>query len=145
VPQHPYCFPGTVAENVRLAAPAATDAALARGLAAVGLAELDPASLIGEAGTGLSSGQRRRLGVARALLKHGALLILDEPTAGLDAESEALVLAAVRAAARDGNRAVLLVAHRAAALAVADRVVTIGARSVAAVPPVTHARAEEPA
>jgi ATP-binding cassette subfamily C protein CydCD len=131
VPQHPFCFPGTVAENVRLAAPNASDADLAEALAAVGLAELDPASLIGEGGTGLSSGQRRRLGVARALLRGGDVLILDEPTAGLDAESEALVLAAVRAEARTGNRAVLLVAHRAAALAISDRVVTVAARSEA--------------
>jgi ATP-binding cassette subfamily C protein CydCD len=129
VPQHPYCFPGTVVENVRLAAPDASDAAVYAALAAVGLAELDPAAVLGESGSGLSSGQRRRLGVARVLLRDSDFLILDEPTAGLDAASEATVLAAVRAAARDRKRAVLLVAHRPAALAIADRVVTIVARS----------------
>jgi ABC-type transport system involved in cytochrome bd biosynthesis fused ATPase/permease subunit len=67
--------------------------------------------------------------VARALLKGGDFLMLDEPTAGLDEESEATVLASVRAAARAHNRAVLLVAHRPAALAIADRVVSVVARS----------------
>ena len=87
--------------------------------------------VIGEGGSGISSGQRRRIGVARALIKNAEVLILDEPTAGLDAASEATVLAAVRDFARSRNRAVLLVAHRPAALAIADCVVSINARSAA--------------
>jgi ATP-binding cassette subfamily C protein CydCD len=130
VPQHPYCFPGTVSENVRLGSPAATDADVDRVLAAVGLADLDPASPLTQGGAGVSSGQRRRIGVARALLRGGRVLILDEPTAGLDAASEATVLEAIRSAAREEGRAVLLVAHRPAALAGADRVVTVSARRI---------------
>jgi len=124
VPQQPFLFAGSVADNVRLAAPDAADADVAEALAAVGLADVDPLLLLGERGVGFSSGQRRRLGVARALLRHAPLLLLDEPTAGLDDIAEATVLAAIRGAARSGA-AVLLVAHRPAAAAAADRIVVV--------------------
>ncbi len=124
VPQAPFLFPGTVAENVRLAAPGASDGDVAAALAAVGLADVDPGSSLGERGVGLSSGQRRRVGVARALVRRSPLLLLDEPTAGLDDAAEQAVLGAIRAAALNGA-AVLLVAHRPAAAASADRVVRV--------------------
>jgi ATP-binding cassette subfamily C protein CydCD len=128
VPQHPYCFPGTVADNLRLASPDATDEEVAAALERAGLAELDPRTRLGEGGTGISSGQGRRVGVARALLRGGDLMIFDEPTAGLDVEAEATVLAAIRSAAHEQGRAVLLLAHRPAALRVADTVATIESR-----------------
>jgi len=134
VPQQPYFFPGSLADNVRLAAPNATVGQVRAVLAAVGLADLDPAATLGEGGSGISSGQRRRAAVARALLRAAPIMILDEPTAGLDEASEAAVLAAVRAAARQDGCAVLLVAHRPAALAVADRVVAVAARATSPKP-----------
>ena len=126
VPQVPYLFAGSVAENVRLAAPAASDADVAAALAHLGLADLAQDRVLGERGSGLSSGQRRRVGLARALVRRSPVLLLDEPTAGLDEAAEAAVLRAIRDAARAGA-AVLLVAHRPGAVAEADRTVVVRA------------------
>lgn len=120
VPQAPWLFAGSVAGNVRLGAPDTDDTAVAEALSAVGLGDIAPSLVVGERGSGLSSGQRRRVGIARALVRHAPVLLLDEPTAGLDASAEASVMHAVRAAA-DGGAAVLLVAHRPGAVAGADR------------------------
>ncbi len=143
VPQQPFLFAGTVAENVRLAMPMASDGAVRAAMDAVGLGDVTPATVLGERGEGLSSGQRRRLGVARALLRPAALLLLDEPTAGLDPEAEAAVLEAVSEAARGRGLAVVLVAHRPAALAIADRVVEVEAREVMEAPSMTALRLRE--
>ncbi|MEU5214774.1 thiol reductant ABC exporter subunit CydD [Streptomyces sp. NPDC020807] len=130
VPQRPYLFAGTVAENVRLARPDASDEevrAALRDAGADGFVAGLPQGLdtpLGEDGTGLSAGQRQRLALARAFLADRPLLLLDEPTAALDGETEAGVVDAVRRLA--AGRTVLLVVHRPALLAVADRVVTLG-------------------
>jgi thiol reductant ABC exporter CydD subunit len=126
VPQVPFLFPGTVADNVRLGAPDASDAEIVAVLERLGLPDVPPDRVVGERGRGLSSGQRRRVGIARALLRGAPFLLLDEPTAGLDDTAEAAVLSVLRDAARDGA-AVLLVAHRPGAVASADRTVEIRA------------------
>ncbi|MGW2300575.1 thiol reductant ABC exporter subunit CydD [Streptomyces sp. NPDC001809] len=130
VPQRPHLFAGTIAENVRLARPDASDEAVRDALRDAGadgfVAEL-PRGLdtpLGEDGAGLSAGQRQRLALARGFLADRPLLLLDEPTAALDGETEAGIVDAVRRLA--AGRTVLLVAHRPALLAVADRVVTVG-------------------
>ncbi|MFC9620508.1 thiol reductant ABC exporter subunit CydD [Streptomyces sp. NPDC056930] len=129
VPQRPYLFAGTIAENVRLARPDADDGAVTAALRDAGaydfVAELPDGAqtLLGEDGAGLSAGQRQRLALARAFLADRPLLLLDEPTASLDGETEAGIVEAVRRLA--AGRTVLLVVHRPALLSVADRVVTL--------------------
>jgi len=124
VPQVPFLFAGSVADNVRLGAPSASDAEVADALRRAGVDDVAPDLVLGERGRGLSSGQRRRVGIARALVRRSPVLLLDEPTAGLDARAEAAVMDAVRDAAR-GGAAVLLVAHRPGAVEYADRTVEV--------------------
>nr|WP_254898323.1 thiol reductant ABC exporter subunit CydD [Kitasatospora sp. NA04385] len=116
VPQHPHLFAGTVAENVRLARPDASDAQLAAALAAAHVDFTTPDTRLAENGHGLSAGQRQRLALARALLADRPVLILDEPTAHLDPVTEAALLDTLRGL----DRTVLLITHRPALTALAD-------------------------
>src|SRR5699024_140066 len=133
-------LPGTIAENVSPGAQgAALDRdALGRAAALTGLDEV-VASLpdgwrtaIGHGGVGLSVGQRQRLALTRALLRPAPLVVLDEPTAHLDADSERHVLAALRALADEG-RTVLLVAHRPDLRALAEHRIEVGSLPAEAV------------
>ncbi|MCC9740431.1 thiol reductant ABC exporter subunit CydD [Streptomyces sp. MNU89] len=129
LPQHPFLFAGTVAENIRLARPDADDAAVREALRDAGALDFvtalseGPATVLGEGGAGLSAGQRQRIAIARAFLADRPVLLLDEPTANLDGESESAVVEAV--ARLTAGRTVLMAVHRPALLAVADRVVEL--------------------
>jgi ATP-binding cassette subfamily C protein CydCD len=131
VPQTPGFVAGTIADNVRLVAPDATDTAVERALRDAGAWEFVGSlpdginHLLADRGAGLSAGQRQRVALARAFVRDAPLVVLDEPTAALDAESERRVVDAVTRLARE--RTVVLVAHRPALAAIADRVVVLSA------------------
>ncbi|GCD36282.1 ABC transporter [Streptomyces chrestomyceticus JCM 4735] len=139
VAQRPYLFAGTIADNVRLARPDADDSALRAALRDAGALDFVSAlpdgaeTVLGEGGSGLSAGQRQRLALARAFLADRPVLLLDEPTANLDGETEAGIVDAVRRLA--AGRTVLLVVHRPALLTVADRTVRLAGPVVEAAAP----------
>lgn len=145
VPQRAHVFEGSVADNLRLGRPDADLDALREAARAVGAEAFIDAlpqgydTPLGERGVGLSGGQIQRLALARALLKDAPVLLLDEPTAHLDAHSQREVLDALARIAR--GRTVLLVTHRLHALALADHVVVMEGGRVAEQGPVAQLRA----
>jgi subfamily B ATP-binding cassette protein MsbA len=120
---------GTVADNIAFGRPDATEEQILR---AAQLANADEFiarmpngyhAMIGDRGATLSGGQRQRIGIARALIRDNPILILDEPTAALDAESEELVIDALERLMK--GRTVIAVAHRLSTLRNANKIVVI--------------------
>ncbi|VEI14042.1 thiol reductant ABC exporter subunit CydD [Trueperella bialowiezensis] len=125
VPQRPAIVPGTVAENVGGSDDAAQAAAELTGFADVVAALPDGWNTrIGHGGTGLSVGQRQRLALTRALISSKKIVVLDEPSAHLDAMSEEYVTNVVRTLKNNGHT-VVVIAHRAAISQLADTVIDV--------------------
>ncbi|WP_035579574.1 thiol reductant ABC exporter subunit CydD [Halomonas sp. TG39a] len=124
--QQPCLLHGSLIDNLRLAAPEASREEMAAALHRAGfgplLTQLPDGldTLIGERGVGLSGGQAQRLALARVYLSDAPLLLLDEPTASLDQETEQFVLAALLALAQEG-RTLVIATHHPAVIAVANR------------------------
>ncbi|MEI8406568.1 MULTISPECIES: thiol reductant ABC exporter subunit CydD [unclassified Kribbella] len=120
--QDPVLFARTVEENIRLGRPAADDLAVRRAARAARV-DVPLEHELGERGQGVSAGQRRRIALARALLLDAPLLLLDEPTEGVDPDTEQDLLESLPAAF--AGRTVVLVTHRPALLSLCDTVVEL--------------------
>ena len=142
LPQRPQLFPGSVSDNIRLGRPEADGQAVRR---AAALAQADDFiealpqgwdTPVGEGGHGLSGGQVQRIALARAFLRDAPLVLLDEPTANLDVDSEARVQAALRTLA--AGRTLVVIAHRLSTVRDADRIAVLDSGRVVQIG--THAQ-----
>jgi ATP-binding cassette subfamily B protein len=129
--QEPFLFFGTIAENIAYGRPEATRERIVAAARAAGAHEFilrQPAaydSRVGERGGSLSGGERQRLSIARALLVDPAILILDEATSSVDAETEAIIQSAIDRLVT--GRTTIAIAHRLSTLRRADRLVVLDA------------------
>jgi ABC-type multidrug transport system fused ATPase/permease subunit len=117
-------FDGTIGENVAYGRPDATDEQVRAALEAVGY-DADPDTPVGQRGRALSGGQRRRVAMARTLLQDAPVVVLDEPSAGLDAEATRRLLGPLRRLMAD--RATLLITHDPILIEAADEVLELRA------------------
>jgi ATP-binding cassette subfamily C protein CydD len=129
VSQQPYLFSGTIEENIRLARPEASDSEVieaAQQAAAHDFIRSFPLgyqTVVGEGGARLSGGQAQRIAIARAFLKNASLLLWDEATEGLDAESERVIHDSLTKLRK--GRTVLTIAHRLNTVCEADRILVL--------------------
>jgi ABC-type multidrug transport system fused ATPase/permease subunit len=128
-------FPGTIRENIAYGRPGATDeetfaaARVANADEFIGRTARGYDTIVGEHGNTLSGGQRQRIAIARAVIRNSPILVLDEPTAALDAESEHLVIEALRRLMK--GRTVIMIAHRLSTLIDVDKIIVLKNGSVA--------------
>jgi ABC-type multidrug transport system fused ATPase/permease subunit len=127
--QETVLFRGTIRENIAYGNPGASDQQV---VAAAKLANADEFiermphgydSVVGERGDTLSGGQRQRIGIARAVIRNSPIMILDEPTAALDTESEKLVIEGLERLMK--GRTVIMIAHRLSTLRDADKIIVL--------------------
>ena len=129
VGQRPVLFHGTIRDNILLGRPQASEDQIKRAAGNARVLDFSmhlPAGLetrVGEQGAGISRGQAQRVALARAFLKDAPMLLLDEPTAGLDAENESLIMAALSELSR--GRTVLTLTHRLTNIKHADRILML--------------------
>jgi ABC-type multidrug transport system fused ATPase/permease subunit len=126
---------GTIRENIAYGRPEATEeeivsaARIANADEFISRMPLGYDTMVGELGNTLSGGQRQRIAIARAVIRNSPILVLDEPTAALDAESEHLVIEALRRLMR--GRTVIMIAHRLSTLIDADKIIVLRDGAVA--------------
>ncbi len=127
--QETVLFRGTIKENIAYGRPGATDDEV---IAAAKLANADEFisrmphgydTVVGERGDTLSGGQRQRIGIARAVIRNSPIMILDEPTAALDTESERLVIEGLQRLMK--GRTVIMIAHRLSTIRDADKIIVL--------------------
>jgi ATP-binding cassette subfamily C protein CydD len=132
--QQTVIIPGSISDNIRIGRPTASHAEVEHAVAAAGLADVVArlpdglATPLGAGGWGLSTGEARRIAIARAFLSRAELWVLDEPTAHLDQDAEARVIDALQLATL--GRTVVLATHSAALTRSADTVVAVLAGSL---------------
>ncbi|UJB67119.1 ABC transporter ATP-binding protein [Acidovorax sp. YS12] len=122
-------FAGSIADNIRIGKPGASDAEVAEAARQAGVEGIGLDTPVGEGGARLSGGERQRIAVARALIKDAPILLVDEATAALDAENQA-VIAATLARLR-GRRTLVVIAHQLSTVAMADQIVVLEGGQIA--------------
>ncbi|MFP4349363.1 MAG: ABC transporter ATP-binding protein [Thermodesulfobacteriota bacterium] len=129
VPQEPFLFAGAIRENITFDAPDITEQALERAVKNAALQDTIQEfprgleTVVGEKGVILSGGQKQRIALARALLRDGPVLILDDPISQVDMETGRAIIQTIQSISRD--RTVIIVSHRLSALRFADRIITL--------------------